>query len=31
MGLSRRQFTGELKLATVRRLEAGVPLAERGV
>ena len=28
MGLSRRQFTREFKLAAVRRLEAGVSLAE---
>ncbi len=28
MGLSRRQFTKEFKLAAVRRLEAGVSLAE---
>ena len=28
MGLSRRTFTGEIKLAAVRRLEAGVSLAE---
>ena len=28
MGLSRRTFTRELKLAAVRRLEAGVSLAE---
>ena len=28
MGLSRRQFTKEFKLAAVRRLEAGVTLAE---
>jgi transposase-like protein len=33
MGLSRRQSTREFKLAAVRRLEAGVSLAEvaRGV
>lgn len=28
MGLSRRQFTKEFKLAAVRRLEQGVPVAE---
>jgi transposase len=28
MGLSRRQFTKEFKLAAVQRLEAGVSLAE---
>ena len=28
MGLSRRQFTKEFKLAAVRRLDAGVSLAE---
>ncbi len=28
MGLSRRQFTREFKLAAVRRLEAGVSIAE---
>ena len=28
MGLSRRQFTKEFKLAAVRRLEAGVSLAD---
>ena len=28
MGLSRRRFTKELKLAAVRRLDAGVSLAE---
>ena len=28
MGLSRRQFSKEFKLAAVRRLEAGVTLAE---
>ena len=28
MGLSRRQFTKEFKLAAVRRLEQGVPMAE---
>jgi transposase-like protein len=28
MGLSRRQFTKEFKLAAIRRLEAGVSLAE---
>jgi transposase len=28
MGLSRRQFTKEFKLAAVRRLEQGVPIAE---
>ncbi len=28
MGVSRRQFTREFKLAAVRRLEAGVSLAE---
>ena len=28
MGLSRRQFTKELKLAAVRRLEQGVSMAE---
>jgi hypothetical protein len=28
MGLSRRQFTKEFKLAAVRRLEAGISLAE---
>jgi transposase len=28
MGLSRRTFTREFKLAAVRRLEAGVPVAE---
>ena len=28
MGVSRRTFTREFKLAAVRRLEAGVPLAE---
>ena len=28
MGLSRRQFTKEFKLATVRRLEQGVSIAE---
>ena len=28
MGLSRRQFTKEFKLAAVRRLEAGVSMAE---
>jgi hypothetical protein len=28
MGLSRRQFSKEFKLAAVRRLEAGVSLAE---
>jgi hypothetical protein len=30
MGLSRRTFTREFKLAAVRRLEAGVSLAEGG-
>jgi hypothetical protein len=29
MGLSRRQFTQEFKLAAVRRLEQGVSIAER--
>ena len=28
MGLSRRLFTKEFKLAAVRRLEQGIPLAE---
>ena len=28
MGLSRRQFTREFKLATVRHLEQGIPVAE---
>ena len=28
MGLSRRQFTKEFKLAAVRRLEQGVPIGE---
>ena len=28
MGLSRRQFTQEFKLAAVRRLEQGIPIAE---
>jgi transposase-like protein len=28
MGLSRRQFTKEFKLAAVRRLEQGVSIAE---
>jgi transposase len=28
MGLSRRQFTKEFKLAAIRRLEQGVPIAE---
>ena len=28
MGLSRRQFTKDFKLAAVRRLEQGVPIAE---
>ena len=28
MGLSRRQFTREFKLAAVRRLEQGVSIAE---